>query len=191
MSRIAWHYGKKVARQIMFEKQEYKKGLKFLGIEYCDLPLLIRKDPTEDPVEVITFIHAGIIKYGIMKHFKNADGKDRYHAYTTFSYPNDGDWLSLIEDVDNQIESGAPPMPMVSKARMLMDTAARNNVRILDARSACRRLRELGYTPDDLLQMDHWDMNLDSLNYLCQVDKELQKKEQEPCENRNRPAISI
>lgn len=197
MSQLAKHYYQTVGRQIMDRRFDYQNGLRLAGIKYQDLPIILKQYSDSEPIDVITFVHADTIKYAVIKHVWTFD-KDFFHCYTTFSYPKDGDWLKLVEDVDAQLDYGAEPMIMPSKVRVILNRVMFYPTQItmfnmFDPTTSginpttCKQLRDLGYTPQDLFKMDHWDVDEAWLRELDRLDKEIEKEKQ--CERKR--AIKI
>lgn len=164
------HYGVEVVYQVIdtFKKNNFRQILKENGIEWVDLPIL--------KPDVITYIKDGARKYACIKELEEQSEA----IYITESIPLDMDFEKLIDDCDHQ-ERGDDPMDMKTKAKLICEKAeemayksaiencaekdpfimATTEYTVEDLKCA---FIALGYSADDILGMDHHDVDEEFLD---------------------------
>lgn len=163
------HYGIEVIYQVIDTfKGNFRQTLKENGIEWVDLPIL---NPN-----VITYVKDGVRRYACIEELpEQSEG-----IYITESIPLDMDWQKLIDDCDHQ-ERGDAPMEMKTKAKVICEKAealayaaalenrkeddpfmmATTEYTVEDLKCA---FIALGYSVDDILGMDHHDVDEEFLD---------------------------
>lgn len=166
------HYGIEVIYQVIdtFKNSNFRQALKENGIEWVDLPIL-------EP-DVLTYIKDGVRRYACIEECP----EDTEAVYITESIPLDMDWKKLIDDCNHQ-GRGKEPMQMKTKAKVICEKAEE-----MAYKSAIENCAEkdpfmmamteynsedlkcafiaLGYSREDILNMDHCDVADDFLDML-------------------------
>lgn len=156
------HYGK-----VVFYEQfdtSYTEVLKKNNITYVELPILSHKVIAYSKNSTTYF---AVIEYG--------NSPDTYleNVYVTREIPLDMSWQNLVNDVRNQLH-GEKPAKMKTKAKLLCEKAEEltleGNVdyeknffeqfdRPLSSKQFRLALSSLGYSIEDLLEMEHYDVD--------------------------------
>lgn len=154
------HYGVTTTKQYT---TDVRSDLRKQGIDYTDLPLL--------DIDVLTYISPqdGSKRYAVIRPVSMPDDYEEA-VYITDQYPDDGDWLRLIADIEDQ-EKGAEPLKMPTRLSVLLKKAlemaykvmpAPNNPFAIDIEAdeealvheVRLALYHLGYNKGDLAAMD-------------------------------------
>ncbi len=157
------HYGVDVTYQQLVDKS-FRDDLKKAGIPYTDLPILEN--------DVLTYEYDGKRRYAVIE-LGNAPDAYIENVYITTEIPLDMDWEALLRDCHGQ-RCKEEPMPLKTKARIICEKAydialpetTPENVfsAVLpeaDPREFKYALISLGYSADDILEMDHHDISDD------------------------------
>lgn len=158
------HYGVNVTIQY---RDDFREDLKKAGISYMELPIL-------EP-DVLTYEYQGKQMFVIIKPCEESE-----KVYLASQIPFDMSWENLIRDCDNQ-DRGAEPMELHTKAYILLQDAVRvaREVKIKEAGGFLFQVAEPtdkeivtaltlrnGVSVDELMTMDHHDIDDDVLNGL-------------------------
>lgn len=166
------HYGVEVVYQVIdtFKKNNFRQTLEENKIEWVDLPIL--------KPDVLTYVKDGVRRYACI-----VECPEYLEAiYITESIPLDMDFEKLIDDCDRQ-SRGEEPMEMKTKAKLICEKAE-----ALAYASAVENRKEddpfiaamteytsedlkcafisLGYSREDILNMDHHDVDEEFLDRL-------------------------
>lgn len=164
------HYGIEVVYQLLdtYKGNNFRQTLKENGVEWTDLPVL-------EP-DVLTYTKDGVRRYACIKERQEFTEV----VYITESIPLDMDWGKLIDDCDQQ-NNGEAPMEMETKARiicrkaeeMALEYVIENNKKEnpffmprITPEELKRAFIALGYSREDILDMDHHDVADDFLDML-------------------------
>ena len=145
------HYGVDVTYQQLVDKS-FRDDLKKAGIPYTDLPILEN--------DVLTYEYDGKRRYAVIE-LGNAPDAYIENVYITTEIPLDMDWEALLRDCHGQ-RCKEEPMPLKTKARIICEKAydiALPETTPENVFSAV--LPSLGYSADDILEMDHHDISDD------------------------------
>lgn len=151
------HYGKDVIYQLV--DGSYRETLKLRRIEYTDLPFWGPK--------VLRYIENGQERFAVL---------DQNEVFVTDSIPLDLDWSILLQDCHAQLD-GAEPAKLCTKASMILDLAyatvqpdgPEDLVSPFPSMEAVRsEIAKLGYTIEELREMDHHDIDPKLWKDLCE-----------------------
>lgn len=169
MKKIFTHYGVDVLYQAI--NKRFKDTLKKNGVKYIDLPI--------QGYDVITYADANgkrqfacIIKCNCIEEYMEK-------VMITNQIPLDASWENFVKDILGQV-SGEQPLKMETKSHMLCRQAnnmcLQNMVVTNDFFEMCEReidpwefslaIANLGYSVEELLEMDHSDVDEDFLKRL-------------------------
>lgn len=157
------HYEKDVIFQQLQDKR-FIDVLKENNIKYTELPILdyrvlLYHKGTEDSYAIIVHVNA------VEAYIEN--------VYITKEIPVDMNWGNLVEDINNQ-RNGETPMRLKTKAKLLCERAeqlvleSENNndedfFSSFDAEINPAYFRQalitLGYSIEEIMEMDHHDIN--------------------------------
>lgn len=165
------HYGEEVFYQVT--EKSFKNHLRSNNISYTDLPI--------EDYDIIVYDKDNQRRFAcILK----CNTPDEYYekVIITKQIPLDANWDKLVGDILAQV-NGANPMKMETKAHMLCLEAEKlclENEEPSDdfTESLCQKeikpwefslaLSTLGYSTDELLEMDHHDVNEEYLKFMCE-----------------------
>ena len=165
--RKAKHYGVEVTIQYC---DSFRTELKKSGISFTDLPLL-------EP-DVLTYEYNQHQMYAIVKPCEDGE-----KVYLTSQVPLDMSWENLMRDCDSQV-AGADPEELHTRAYILLQDAIKvaREVRIkeeehfsfvpvepTDKEIVNALAIHNGISVDDLMNMDHHDIDPDTLDSLRRV----------------------
>lgn len=168
MAEFFKHYGVNVTVQYC---ENFRKSLNEANISYTDLPII---EPT-----VLTYFLEGKQRYAVVNPYGEGDEK----VYLTSQIPLDMNWQNLIDDCDWQ-SNGDEPMTLHTRAYLLIKKAI--NL-ALDYKSKQEDfdffapsqdpsadeirlgLSSIGTFLEDVLQMDHHDVDPDIWNKLAKL----------------------
>lgn len=160
------HYGKEVIYQQLVD-ESFRMVLKKNGIKYIDIPILEN--------DVLMYEKDGKTRYVCIV---TGNAPDAYieNTYMTTDIPVDMNWNNLLLDCQGQ-KNGEKPMELKTKAKLIcekaeemaMEKAAENIENIfelpeLDPREFRLALIAMGYSLDEIKEMDHSDIDEDFLN---------------------------
>lgn len=153
------HYGKEVIYQ-QLENQSFKSALRDAGISWIELPLL--------DSDVVAYTKDGTTKFAcIVKG--NAPEVYLEDVYLTESIPLDMSWNGLVLDCQAQ-RAGEQPAELKTKAKAVCEKAEEMALQKAETDSLFSMpqidplvfktaLISLGYAPEDILEMDHHDID--------------------------------
>lgn len=155
------HYGKDVVFQ-QLQDMRFINALKENHVEYKELPIL--------DYRVLLYSKDMENKYAVIVPV-NAVETYLENVYITTEIPQDMSWENLIEDINNQ-RNGEKPMELKTKAKLLCEKAEKlvlenqtnedyfNSLDTeIDPGLFRMALTTLGYTIEDVLEMDHHDID--------------------------------
>ena len=158
------HYGIEVVYQQLMNCS-FRDELKKSGIKYTDLPLLEN--------DVLVYTLDGKTKYACITCRPGIECSIE-NVYLTDTVPLDMSWSNLILDCEQQ-RKGEQPMLPKTKAKVICDKALEiaenhmstnaDSIDVLEVTPQEFRLAviHMGYDPQELLEMDHWDVDDDFL----------------------------
>lgn len=153
------HYEKMVFHKQLTDKS-FKSTLKENGIEYTELPVMEN--------DVLTYVEDRETKYALIAK-ENATDTYVENVYIANEIPADMSWSNLLLDCQGQ-KNGEEPMKMKTKAKLICEEAyqiaiesgAKTNMfQITELNPGDFRiaLAKLGYTLDEIKEMDHRDVD--------------------------------
>lgn len=177
MANTYTHYGINVVRQIL--DSPFIITLMQNNVKFIELPLIEH--------QVLKYETNGIKKYALIQPLNIPD--DYLEAvYITTAVPDDGNWTSLIYDIDAQHNDGAEPAQMPSRLKFCTNVASENAFKTLSDKYPAKNFGELpeipeneflsetvielarlGWTKDDLLCADSHDVNQEYLEKIKNI----------------------
>lgn len=169
------HYGVNVFHQYVGEYREFEKFLESNNVKYRCIPVCPNDDARNN---VLTYDFNG-------RKFALLVGNS---CILTTEVPEDGDWYNLYVDVRDQI-NGEEPQKMKTKARMILELAEKNVIESARKRKEPKTDEEklfallpqnadpydvkmelifLGYKIDEIMEMDHNDVDEEWLKEIAE-----------------------
>lgn len=163
--KVLTHYGKTVFYQI--SKIPFKDVLRENKVTYTDLPIL--------GVDVIQYATDGRAVYALICRTGEYE-----EVYITGSIPLDLDWAELRKDCKGQL-NGEAPTELITKARLILDLAYAtvepdgpadlfDSTPFPSSEAVRSEIAKLGYTIDDLKNMNHHDIDPKIWKEICEVE---------------------